>query len=222
MRRLPGASNACLALKCATFAALVIALADPWAPMRVEKLAVTVLMDTSASMPRESLEHGEAMLRDLVRKKSGADLRLVTFAERPSLRSVPEQADKVSIPQAVDPKEGMATDIESAMQLALSTFPAQGARRILLISDGNENRGHALTEALRARERGVAFFTVPAGGTAPLSVQVESVASPQDVFSGERFPMTLRLGSGSAMKARIWMTSEGQEIATTTADLAVG
>ena len=89
----------------------------------------------------------------------------------------------------------MATNIEEAMQLALSTFPSEGARRILLISDGNENRGHALTEALRARERGVAVFTVPAGGTAPLPVKVESVASPQDVFSGERFTLSLGLDS---------------------------
>ena len=222
MRKMPGASPACLALKCAAFAALLLALAGPWAPLRVEKLAVTVLMDTSASMPRESLQRGEAMLRDLVRKNSGADLRLITFAEHAKLRAVPAQADQVIIPQGVDPKEGMATNLEEALQLALSTFPSQGQRRVLLISDGNENRGHALTEALRAREGGVAVFTVPAGGTAPLSVQVESVASPQDVFSGERFPMTLRLGSGSAMKARIWMTSEGQEISATSADLAAG
>jgi Ca-activated chloride channel family protein len=222
MRKAPGASRVCLALKCAAFAVLVIALADPWAPMRVEKLAVTVLMDTSASMPRESLEHGEAMLRDLVRKKSGADLRLVTFAERPSLRSVPEQADKVSIPQAVDPKQGMATDIESAMQLALSTFPAQGARRILLISDGNENRGHALTEALRARERGVSVFTVPTGGTAPLPVKVQSIASPQDVFSGERFLLSLQIESAGSIPARVWITSHGHEIGSTKADLHSG
>ena len=43
MRRMPGASHVCLALKCAAFAALAIALADPWAPLRVEQLAVTVL-----------------------------------------------------------------------------------------------------------------------------------------------------------------------------------
>src|ERR1700719_4496413 len=108
MRRAPGASRACLALKCAAFAVLVIALADPWAPMRVEKLAVTVLMDTSASMPRESLQHGEGMLRELVRKNSGADLRLITFAEHAKLRGVPAHADQVNIPQGVDPKEGMA------------------------------------------------------------------------------------------------------------------
>src|ERR1700733_3681183 len=134
MRSVPGASKVCLALKCAAFSALALALADPWAPLRVEKLAVTVLMDTSASIPRESLERGEAMLRDLVRKNSGADLRLITFAEHPDLQAVPAQADKVSIPQGVDPKEGMVTNIEEAMQLALSTFPSEGARRILLIS----------------------------------------------------------------------------------------
>ena len=222
MRKAPGASRACLALKCAAFAVLAIALADPWAPLRVEKLAVAVLLDTSASMPRESLEHGEAMLRDLVRKKSGADLRLITFAERPHLGSIPEQADKVSIPQGVDPKEGTATDIESAMQLALSTFPAQGARRILLISDGNENRGHALTEALRARERGVAVFTVPTGGTAPLPVKVQSIASPQDVFSGERFLLSLQIDSAGSIPARVWITSEGHEIGSTKADLHTG
>ncbi len=222
MRRAPGASPACLALKCTAYAVLVIALADPWAALRTEKLAVTVMIDTSASMPRESLQRGETMLRDLVRKNSGADLKLITFAAHPDLEAVPAQADKVAIPEGVDPKEGMSTNIEEAMQLALSTFPSEGARRILLISDGNENRGHALTEALRARERGVAVFTVPSGGTAPLPVKVESVASPQDVFSGERFTLSLVLDSAAPVAARIWATSQGQEIGSTKADLRAG
>jgi len=222
MRRAPGASHVCLALKCAAFGALAIALADPWAAMRVERLAVTVLVDTSASMPLESVQRGEAMLRDLVRKNSGAELRLITFAEHPNLQAVPAQADQVSIPHGVDPKEGMATNLEDALQLALSTFPAQGARRILLISDGNENRGHALTEALRARERGVVVYTVPAGGTAPLPVKVESIASPQDVFSGERFTISLHLGSAGELKTRVWITTKGQEIGSTAADLHSG
>src|ERR1039458_854672 len=222
MRRAPGASPVCLGLKCAAFAALAIAMADPWAALRVERLAVTVLMDTSASMPLESVRRGEAMLRDLVRKNSGAELRLITFAEHPNLQSVPAQADQVRIPLGVDPKERMATNLEDALQLAVSTFPPEGARRILLISDGNENRGNALNEALRVRERGVVVYTVPAGGTAPLPVKVESVASPQDVFSGERFTLSLHLESAGEMKARIWITSQGREIGSTAADLRAG
>jgi len=210
MRRTPGASLPCLALKCAAFAALALALADPWSILLVSKVAVTVLMDTSASMPRDSLQRGESMLRDLVRRKSGADLRLITFAGHPSLESVPAQADKVSIPQGVDAKGGMATDLEAAMQLALDTFPQQGTRRILLISDGNETSGDALTAALRAREEGIAVYTVPTGGTAPLPVKVESVAAPQDVFSGERFTVSLQLDSARALPVRIWATSQGE------------
>src|SRR6202020_145105 len=45
MRRSPGISTTCLALKCAAFAAMVLALADPFAALRMSKVAVTVLMD---------------------------------------------------------------------------------------------------------------------------------------------------------------------------------
>ncbi len=200
MRRSHGISTTCLALKCAAFAAMVLALADPFATLRMSKVAVTVLMDTSASMPRDSLQRGEGVLRELARKKSGADLRLITFAGHPSLQTIPEQADKISIPQGVDASDGMATDLEGALQLALDTFPSQGARRIVVISDGNETRGHALSAALRAKEEGVAIFTLPTGGTAPLPVRVESVAAPQEVFSGERFTLALQMDSAKAFR----------------------
>ena len=222
LRKAPSASRTCLALKCLAFAALVIALADPWAQLLVQRLAVTVVMDTSASMPRESLERGQAILRELVRKKSGAELRLVSFAEHARQQPVALEPDKVSIPQGFDLSGGMATDIEGGLQLALSTFPERGARRIVLVSDGNETQGHTLTEAIRARERGVEIFTVPSGGTARLPVQLESVAAPQQVFSGERFTLSLGLESSRPFSARVWITSQGQEIASTPVELKAG
>jgi Mg-chelatase subunit ChlD/uncharacterized membrane protein len=222
LRKTPGASRACLALKCLAFAALVIALADPWAEMLVQRLAVTVVMDTSASMPRESLDRGQSILRELVGKKSGAELRLVTFAEHARQVPVAAKVDQVTIPQGLDLNGGMATDIEGGLQLALSTFPERGARRIVLVTDGNETQGHALTEALRARERGVEIFTVPSGGNARLPVQLESVASPQQVFSGERFTLSLGIESSRAFSGRVSITSQGQEIASAPVDFKAG
>jgi Ca-activated chloride channel homolog len=222
MRKSPGLSRACLALKSIVFILVVIALADPWAEILTQRLAVTVVMDTSASMPRESVERGQAILRDLVKKKSGAELRLITFAENARLQPVAAQADRVTVPQELDATGGMATDIEGSLQLALSTFPQRGARRIVLVSDGNETQGHALSEAIRARERGVEVFTVPSGGTARLPVQLESVASPQQVFSGERFTLSVGIESSRPFSGRVWMTSQGQEIASTNVDFKVG
>src|ERR1700736_5154112 len=222
LRRAQGISRAGLGLKCAAVASLVIVLADPWAQTLTQRLAVTLVMDTSASMPRESIEHGQALLRDLVRNNSGAELRLITFAEHPRLHVVPRQGSKVSISQALDSSGGMATDLEGALQLAIGTFPERGARRVLLISDGNENRGHALTEAVRARERGVEVFTEPSGGTARLPVKLGSIASPQQVFSGERFTLSLELHSSRTLPARVWITSQDREIGATQVNLRVG
>ena len=85
-----------------------------------------------------------------------------------------------------------------------------------------KNSGHALTEALRARDRGVPVFTVPAGGTAPLPVNLESVASPQDVFSGEHFTLSLSINSTEALPARVWIATQGQEVGSTKVDLKPG
>ena len=85
MRMVPGSSRLCLALKCAAFTVLVIALASPGLSLPGKKVAVTVLVDTSTSMPRESVQRGETMLRDLVKKKSGADISLITFAGTPHI-----------------------------------------------------------------------------------------------------------------------------------------
>jgi Mg-chelatase subunit ChlD/uncharacterized membrane protein len=222
MRKSPGASRLCLALKSLVFIVIVVALADPWAAILTQRLAVTVVMDTSASMPRESVQRGQAILRDLVKKKSSAELRLITFARTPKMLPVPADPNKVTIPDTLDSTGGMATDIAGSMQLALSTFPSQGARRIVLVSDGNETQGSALTEAIRARERGVEIFTVPSGGTARLPVQLESVASPQQVFSGERFTVSVGVESSRPFSARVWMTSQGQEIATANTDFKAG
>jgi len=221
-RDTPGGSRACLALKCAVFTALAIALAGPWGRMPVRRLAVTMVVDTSSSMSRESLKRAMGLLGDLVRKNSNAELRLITFGEKARLESIPEGGAEGNLPPNAPGVES-ATDVEAGLQLALATFPQQGAQRVVLVSDGNENRGNALTAALRARDRGVAIFTVPsAADTASLPVHVESARSPQQVFSGERFPLSLRLASPRALSARLSITCEGQEIASSPIELQQG
>lgn len=163
MRSAKSAPQICVTLKCIVFACLVIALTGPSISTRAVKLAVTVVMDTSASMPRESLQRGQSMFRDLVRQNSGAEMRLITFAGGPKLWPVPTNPARVTIPLGVNADDAVDTDLESALGLALNTFPTQGARRVLLISDANETRGNALTAALRARANAVSIFTVPSG-----------------------------------------------------------
>ena len=82
-------SRTSLALKCAVSAAIVVALADPWGQVPTRRLAITMVVDTSASMSRESLESARRLLDDLAAKGTSATLRLVTFAGKARVAPIP-------------------------------------------------------------------------------------------------------------------------------------
>ena len=200
-------------LKALAYTALVGALAGPRMELPIHRLAITVLVDTSASMPRESIQRSEKVMSEIVKRGINADLHLITFAEQPHLLDIPHDARSVTIPQTVDPTDGMSTDLEGAIDLALSTFPEDGARRILLVSDGNQNHGDVLAAAARAAEAGVPIFTEPTGGTSQLPVLLTNISAPEGIFSGERFTVSLGLESASPLPVRLAIRSGSQEIA---------
>jgi Ca-activated chloride channel homolog len=221
-RKKRGTSRVSFALKAIVYSVLVAALAGPRAQLPVRHIAVTLIADTSDSMPRESIGQSQALLRDLDSASSNADLRLITFAGDAQLRSVPADPQKATISDDAVPTAGMETDVEGPIDLALSTFPKQGARRILLVTDGNQTRGDALAAALRARANGVAIYTEPSGGISRLPVQLTGISAPEDVFSGERFTVSLELESAQPLSARLSIASGGREIAAKALQLQAG
>jgi Ca-activated chloride channel family protein len=221
-RRKPRNVLISFALKSVVFAALVVALANPQMDLPMRKVAVTVLVDTSASMPRGSIQRSEALLSEMVRRNFNADIRLITFAGQAHLVDVPRNARNVVIPESVDPADGMSTDLGGAIGLALSTFPQEGARRILLVSDGNQNRGDALAAAARAKEAGVAIYTEPSGGTSRLPVLLTNISAPEGVFSGERFSVSLGLETAATLPVRLSIRSGTEEIAAKSVPLHPG
>ena len=53
------------------------------------------------------------------------------------------------------------TDVAGALKLALASFPEGTAKRVVLISDGNENLGNAEEQARIAKQNGVQIDVVP-------------------------------------------------------------
>ena len=53
------------------------------------------------------------------------------------------------------------TDIAAAIKLALASFPEGSGKRIVLLSDGNENLGNAEEQARLAKQNGVQIDVVP-------------------------------------------------------------
>ena len=71
------------------------------------------------------------------------------------------------------------------VKLALASFPEDTARRIVVLSDGNENRGNLLEQALAAKSLGVQADVLPIEYFYDREVLVEKVSIPPDVKKGE-------------------------------------
>jgi uncharacterized membrane protein len=73
----------------------------------------------------------------------------------------------------------------AAVKLALASFPDDTARRIVVLSDGNENRGNLFEQALTAKSLGVQVDVLPIEYFYDREVLVEKVSIPPDVKKGE-------------------------------------
>src|SRR5947209_12665762 len=109
---------------------------------------------------------------------------VVIFGRTPSVETppAPTELNLLGIESQVDPEY---TDLGAAIKLALATFPEDTARRIVVLSDGNENRGAAVEQALAAKNLGVQIDVLPLEYHYDREVLVEKVSIPPDVKKGE-------------------------------------
>ena len=76
------------------------------------------------------------------------------------------------------------TNLAAALRLAQATFPEDSARRVVLLTDGNENVGDGLTQARGLAESGIGIDVVPIRYPPRAEVAVEKVVIPPDVNRG--------------------------------------
>ena len=87
-------------------------------------------------------------------------------------------------------------DLEAALRAARLALPRDGARRIVLVSDGRATAGDAAREIARAAAEGIPIDTVPADTTpANRPLIVKSVGAPPDVRVGEPFVVSAEIGA---------------------------
>ena len=110
---------------------------------------------------------------------------VVVFGREPRVEvpPAPSELNLMGIESMIDAEN---TDLGAAVKLALATFPEDTARRIVVISDGNENRGNLLEQALAAKPLGVQVNVLPIEYFYDREVLVEKVSIPPDVKKGEK------------------------------------
>jgi Mg-chelatase subunit ChlD len=210
-----------LVLKAMMLMAVILALAEPLLPVWETKVGVMILADTSASVSDADLKRASEIVAGIEARKGRHWTRIIPFARNARPVAAEEVASGIQLRRTAG-EAGRATDIEAAIRTAIAAAPAGMAPRVVLISDGRENRGHALRAAWQAARLGVAIDTYALAGRPRPELRLESVSMPSLVFSGERFPIDLHVASPREAEATISVAAEGKELGETRVSLRSG
>ncbi len=210
-----------LLLKAASFVAVLLALAEPDMAVNETKMAVAVLVDTSASVSEEDLKQASALASSIERERGRHIVRIVPFA-RETRALTAEETQKGFALKLTSGESAKATDLETAIREASASLPAGLVGRIALISDGKENRGSIARAAWQAQQLRIPVDTFPLKGRTRPNLRIEAVHFPAVAFTGERFPIDLTVSSPRRTAAAIETNAEGRLLGSSNVNLEAG
>jgi len=210
-----------LAIKAASFALIFLAIAEPRLDINTSRVAVGLLVDTSASVTPADLDRAARLASDLNNNRGRSVLRVIPFARstRPAENGEGQRPWKLRLTSG---EAGRATDIEAAIREAITSLPAGMLPRLALVSDGLENRGSIARAAWQAQQAGIAIDTFPLAGRPQPAVRLESISLPPNAFTGEPFSIDLSLSAPKPIPAEVELSAEGRSLGKSQLTLAAG
>lgn len=213
--------KASLILRSVIYTMLVFALAGLRFYLPTDRLCVIFLVDDSASSPQQHGQIAAKYIEDCVRKARYNDMtRVVLFGEDVYLDQAFEGSQKTSSFSTVIKREH--TDLSQALSFAEALFPQDCLKRIVLLSDGNENSGNAVREALLARSHSTEVWTVPYPHGGESEVMVRSLSVPERVNIDEAFDLKVSIDSTVPTKAKARIFLNGTSVASENLELHQG
>lgn len=180
-----------LGFRTLVLALIVMCLAEVQLRKTSEKLTVIYLLDQSESIP---LEKRQDMLQyvieevDAHRNQEREDRAGVIVFGRNANIEIPPFDDSIPVLGGMESYIGLntdATNLEAALKLAQASFTEDSAKRVVIVTDGNENIGDARTIASMLADDGIGIDVAPVKLTARAEVAVEKVTLPPNIRKGQ-------------------------------------
>ncbi|HND53172.1 MAG TPA: VWA domain-containing protein, partial [Pirellulaceae bacterium] len=210
-----------LGLRTTVMAVFIFALAEIQLMWTSEKLAVIYVLDQSLSVPESQraamIEYVTKEVREH-RNRQREDLAGVILFGRDAAIEVPPFDDDIHQLARLGslfhvPRD--ATNLAAALKMAQASFPENVAKRVVVVTDGNENIGDARAVARGMTENGIGIDVVPVRLAGRADVAIEKVTLPPDVRQGQPFEARVVLNNfadptdaGGAVKGKLLVTRE--------------
>ena len=178
---------------------LALALMQPVIYRSGVWLSVAYLLDVSQSVSPPGIQAAMEWIQRTNDAGRPQQARFIPFAANSTVFESLDQLKKVNVtltqPQAAlaqgerAPIDQSATDIEGAIDTAIRSFAPHHLKRLVLISDGNENSGHMMDLLSRLKLEGVHVYAVPTEARTNRDVWVEAIMAPSEITAEELFPL---------------------------------
>ncbi|MBV9580473.1 MAG: VWA domain-containing protein [Chloroflexi bacterium] len=202
---------------------LVCALAVPSLQLPANNLDVAVLLDHSDSIsPAQRATEDQWLEQALAQKGVSDQVAVISFAGDATLDQ-PLSTD--STPPVFPSDETLntaSTDIAAAIRLGLASLPSDAARRLVLLTDGDENSEQATQAAALAAAAGVQLDVVPLEQDSTSQALVESLDAPARLRQGESFSVAAQVRSTAQTDATLYLQVDGDLTATQQVQLEPG
>jgi uncharacterized membrane protein len=184
-------------------------------------LSVIYALDLSESVPEEERQEGFRFIQESLTEMGHTDRAGIVAFGKDAVLDVPAQPFlDWERPTSVYDDQG--TNLASGLRLALAAFPVESQKRIVLLSDGNENRGSVLEEARRLAGLGVPVDVYPLEYRHEAEVYVEKIVHPNQVNEDEPLDLDLFVQSRTNTSARLRLFLEDQLIRDQPVELTEG
>ena len=192
----------CTAVRILLLALIVLALAGLRVLRPSAETSVLFVVDGSASVSPEATNAArEFVAKSLASKGRGDSSGVIGFSETATLWQPPAETAPLAEWPVLENRK--ATDIGAALDFASALFPSDQARRIVLLSDGNDTAGRASGAGARLAASGIELWTVPLRNPQKPEVLVERVDIPRRLKQGEPFDLTANIRSNVETKTKV-------------------
>src|SRR6266581_7986317 len=212
---------AAVAVRTLVILAIVFAVAGLQWLLPVEGMNVFYLLDRSDSIPAPQQDLVKNYVNKSVAFKRNPDKAgIIVFGSEASIESMPNSAVDLQKIQAVVGTE--RTDLAAAIRLGTAAFPEHGQKRLVLMSDGNENLGDAMGAVLAAKSLGVSVDVLPMGVSRANDVSVQKIQVPPKLKEGQAFEVKIFVDADQAQTAAVRLYRNEQYLGEQKVELSAG
>ena len=192
---------------------IVMSLAGIEVRQKADKLAVVFLIDHSDSMDAnarsQALDYVQSALDEM--KPETDQAAVILFGSNALVEEPINVALDISQFGSDENVIRLNTDLAEAIQLGLALFPADTAKRMVILSDGIETVGDAERAARLAEATGVQIEYVPYARQRSPEILVSNVSIPTNVSQGEPFDLVVTIESETNTTATLRVFSGGRQ-----------